>query len=36
MKVYATFKHKDISKLIGYAEQLRVKSKVLAYMEVLL
>lgn len=36
MKAYATSKHKDISKLIGYAEQLRVKAKILTYMEVLL
>lgn len=36
MKAYATSKNRDISKLMGYAEQLRVKSKVLAYMEVLL
>lgn len=36
MKVYAISKNKDISKLIGYAEQLRVKAKILTYMEVLL
>ena len=36
MKAYATSKCKDISKLIGYAEQLRVKAKILTYMEVLL
>ncbi|KLU62096.1 hypothetical protein CEB3_c16150 [Peptococcaceae bacterium CEB3] len=36
MKVYATSKSKDISKLIGYAEQLRVKAKILTYLEVLL
>lgn len=36
MKAYATSKRKDISNLIGYAEKLRVKSKVLTYMEVLL
>lgn len=36
MKAYAISKKKDISKLIGYAEQLRVKSKILTYMEVLL
>ncbi|MDD2215054.1 MAG: type IV toxin-antitoxin system AbiEi family antitoxin domain-containing protein [Eubacteriales bacterium] len=36
MKAYATSNGKDISKLIGYAEQLRVKAKILTYMEVLL
>ena len=36
MKAYATSKNKNISKLIGYAEQLRVKAKILTYMEVLL
>lgn len=36
MKAYAASKKKDISKLIGYAEQLRVKAKILTYMEVLL
>lgn len=36
MKVYAKSKNKDISKLNGYAEQLRVKEKILTYMEVLL
>jgi hydroxypyruvate isomerase len=36
MKKYATSKEKDIHKLIQYAEQLRVKPKVLRYMEVLL
>lgn len=36
MKAYATSKGKDISKLIGYAEQLRVKAKILTYMEVML
>lgn len=36
MKTYAGSKNKDIAKLIGYAEQLRVKSKILTYMEVLL
>jgi predicted transcriptional regulator of viral defense system len=36
MKAYAISKKKDISKLIGYAEQLRVKTKILTYMEVLL
>jgi len=36
MKAYTTSKGKDISKLIEYAEQLRVKAKILTYMEVLL
>jgi predicted transcriptional regulator of viral defense system len=36
MKQYAQSKGKDIQKLMGYAEKLRVKPKVLNYMEVLL
>lgn len=36
MKRYATSKEKDIYRLMKYAEQLRVKPKVLHYMEVLL
>jgi predicted transcriptional regulator of viral defense system len=36
MKHYAQSKGKDIQKLMGYAEKLRVKPKVLNYMEVLL
>ncbi len=36
MKKYATSKEKNIHKLMQYADQLRVKSKVLRYMEVLL
>jgi hypothetical protein len=36
MKRYAQSKEKDIQKLMGYAEKLRVKPKVLNYMEVLL
>jgi predicted transcriptional regulator of viral defense system len=36
MKVYAASKEKDIAKLIAYAGRLRVKPKVLRYMEVLL
>lgn len=36
MKAYAASKNKDISKLIEYAEQLRVKAKILTYMEVML
>jgi len=36
MKTYAISKKKDLAKLFGYAELLRVKSKILRYMEVLL
>ncbi len=36
MKQYAAFKGKNISRLLQYAEQLRVKPKILAYMEILL
>ena len=36
MKIYAASKEKDIAKLIAYAERLRVKPKILRYMEVLL
>lgn len=36
MKRYAASKEKDLFKLMRYAEQLRVKPKVLHYMEVLL
>lgn len=36
MKTYATSKEKDIAKLMRYADQLGVKSKVMQYMEVLL
>lgn len=36
MKKYAASKEKDINKLMQYADQLRVKPKVLRYMEVLL
>ena len=36
MKRYASSKDKDIHKLMRYAEQLRVKPKVLRYMEILL
>jgi predicted transcriptional regulator of viral defense system len=36
MKMYASSTDKNISKLITYAEQLRVKPKILRYMEVLL
>ena len=36
MKTYAVSKEKDIEKLIVYAERLRVKPKILRYMEVLL
>jgi len=36
MKSYAVSKDKDIGKLVAYAERLRVKPKILRYMEVLL
>lgn len=36
MKAYAKSKDKDLPKLFEYAEQLKVKKKILAYMEVLL
>jgi len=36
MKAYAESKNKDIAKLMAYAERLRVKPKILRYMEVLL
>ena len=36
MKTYAASHDKNMSKLIAYAEQLRVKPKILRYMEVLL
>lgn len=36
MKKYAESKEKDVNKLMKYAEQLKVKPKVLNYMEVLL
>jgi len=36
MKAYAGSKEKDIAKLIASAERLRVKPKILRYMEVLL
>lgn len=36
MRRYAESKEKDIQKLMGYADKLRVKPKVLNYMEVLL
>jgi len=36
MKRYAASRGKDINKLMTYAEQLRVKPKILNYMEVLL
>ena len=36
MKKYVASKEKDIHKLMKYADQLHVKSKVLRYMEVLL
>lgn len=36
MKQYASSNQKDIHKLMKYAEQLRVKPKIMRYMEVLL
>ena len=36
MKKYATFKEKDIQKLMQYADLLHVKPKVLRYMDILL
>jgi len=36
MRTYADSKQKDMAKLIAYAQRLRVKPKVLNYMEVLL
>jgi len=36
MKQYVASKGKDIQKLMGYADKLRVKPKILNYMEVLL
>jgi predicted transcriptional regulator of viral defense system len=36
MKAYAASKEKDVGKLVSYAERLRVKPKILRYMEVLL
>lgn len=36
MKSYAASREKNLSKLISYAERLRVKPKILRYMEVLL
>jgi len=36
MKEYAASPKKDIRKLVEYAERLRVKSKILIYMEILL
>jgi predicted transcriptional regulator of viral defense system len=36
MKAYAESKEKNIAKLIDYSEKLRVKPKILRYMEVLL
>lgn len=36
MKIYAGAKEKDIAKLLNYADQLRVKPKIIRYMEILL
>lgn len=35
MKTYAASRNKDIAKLMRYAEKLRVKPKILTYMEIL-
>jgi len=36
MKTYAASGKKDMAKLVAYSEKLRVKPKILRYMEVLL
>lgn len=36
MKMYANYKHKDITKLYKYAKRLKVEPKIRRYMEVLL
>lgn len=36
MRLYAGSRDKDIARLMDYAERLRVKSKILTYMEILL
>lgn len=36
MKLYALSRNKDIAKLMNYAQQLRVKPKIINYMEILL
>ncbi|MCE5201156.1 MAG: type IV toxin-antitoxin system AbiEi family antitoxin domain-containing protein [Synergistaceae bacterium] len=36
MKAYAVSREKDVAKLVEYAERLRVKPKILRFMEVLL
>jgi predicted transcriptional regulator of viral defense system len=36
MRMYAGSREKDIARLMDYAERLRVKSKILTYMEILL
>jgi predicted transcriptional regulator of viral defense system len=36
MRMYATSREKDIGRLMDYAQRLRVKPKILTYMEILL
>lgn len=36
MRIYAGSREKDIGRLLDYAQRLRVKSKILTYMEILL
>ena len=36
MKAYVSFSNKDISKLLDYADKMRVKSKILNYIQILL
>jgi hypothetical protein len=36
MKIYASSREKDIGRLMDYAQRLRVKPKILKYMEILL
>jgi len=36
MRMYAGSREKDIGRLMDYAQRLRVKSKILTYMEILL
>jgi len=36
MRMYAGSREKDIARLMDYAQKLRVKTKILTYMEILL
>jgi hypothetical protein len=36
MRIYAGSREKDIARLMHYAQRLRVKPKILTYMEILL